>query len=279
MAGDSVSQSARTSCARNSVSDTGSCAASAALQVYLTSQVYPEVLPSVSTVVSDASRSDPAKTVYLPPSRWVGSVYHPAGLIYGQDRSQLAPTYDTSHTLQTMDTAAAQQQPILGGQADAAGASPLQTQVVPPYPLTAAQTLSSGDGGDGPTPAGPVMSGKSANLPRLGACSKACGPPPPGLEDPPTTNADSVARRNDSALTGQIGTDFASVVAATHTASKAVTPGDPHADEILMKSKLTLLDEDSLYQLLVQDQHQKKSYVWSLLLQHDQMQMSAIPRS
>ena len=227
------------------MSDTGS--ASAALQVYPTCQEYPEVLPAVSAVVSDDSRSDPSQTVYPPPSRWVGSVYHPAGLIYGQDRSQLAPTYDTS---QTVGTVAAQQQPVLGGQAA-------------PHSPTAVQTLSSGDGGS--TPAGPVMSGKGANWPRPGACRKARGPPPPGLKDPPITNVDSVACRSDSALASQVGTDFASVVAARHTASAAVSPGDPHADEILMKSKLTLLDEDSLYQLLVQDQQKSSmSHVWSL---------------
>ena len=88
VAGGSVPQSTRTSCAR-------SCAASAALQVYPSSQEYPEVLPSVRTVLSDVSRSDPAQTVYLPPSRRVGSVYHPAGLIYDQDRSQLILTYRT----------------------------------------------------------------------------------------------------------------------------------------------------------------------------------------
>ena len=77
-AGESVPQSARTSRARSSVSDTGPCAASTALQVYPTSQEHPEVLPSVGTVVSDVSRSDPAQTVYPPPSRWVDSVYHPA---------------------------------------------------------------------------------------------------------------------------------------------------------------------------------------------------------
>ena len=65
--------------------------------------------------------------------------------------------------------------------------------------------------------------------------SKARVPPPPGLDDLPITNADSVACRNDSALTSQVGMDFGSVVAALHTASAAGSPGDPRADEILMK--------------------------------------------
>ena len=41
---------------------------------------------------------------------------------------------------------------------------------------------------------------------------------------------------------------------ARHTADSAVTPGDPGAELTRQHTEGTLLDEQSIYQLLVQDQ-------------------------
>ena len=207
----------------------------------------------VSRAASDCASSVTSDVSLAPPVEWVGNAANAA--VMQVDAARACESSPSAYPI-------AQQQyppqtwlspPMVIQQGDAPGTCPPASMPVvappPPPPPQPAPSVPLPFDAAGMLPVQPNVGTPvlvSAKVP--GVLSKASGPPLALSQSHTPSPAAAVA-----------------AIVARHTADSAVAPGDPGAELTLSQAESTLLDETSMYQLLVQDQMiSPMSHFWQL---------------